>query len=254
MKNVKILFISNSFGDDTIQYMPEIASDFDYDLDLYNLYIGGCDIDKHIFNIQNNLKAYELRIYDKEKKQWETRYGVSVNDFIITEKWDYIILQQASHVSGIPNGLKNINVLLDLVKKLANKDAKYVWNMTWSYPKFSDLEIFKNAFDCNQEKMHTAIAENVKKYILPINDFVKIIPNGKAIYLAREGLGDELIHRDGFHLSYQPGRYLAGLTAVATLLDVEIDEVKFYPEPISEHMKNIFVDCVKDAVEEPFII
>ena len=254
MKNVKILFISNSFGDDTIQYMPEIASDFGYDLDLYNLYIGGCDINKHIYNIQNSLKAYELRVYNKEKRQWETKYDVSVNDFIITENWDYIILQQSSYFSGLPNGLENIDVLLDLVKKLANKDAKFVWNMTWSYPKYSDLEIFKEAFDCNQEKMHNAIAENVKKYILPIKDFVKIIPNGKAIYLAREELGDELIHRDGFHLSYQPGRYLAGLTAVATLLDVEIDEVKFFPEPISEHMKNIFVDCVEDAVEEPFII
>ena len=166
MKNVKILFISNSFGDDTIQYMPEIASDFDYDLDLYNLYIGGCDINKHIYNIQNNLKTYELRVYNKEKREWETRYDVSVNDFIITENWDYIILQQSSYFSGLPNGLENIDVLLDLVKKLANKDAKFVWNMTWSYPKYSDLEIFKEAFDCNQEKMHNAIAENVKKYIL----------------------------------------------------------------------------------------
>lgn len=254
MKKVKILFISNSFGDDTIQYMPEIAHDFDYDLDLYNLFIGGCDINKHIYNIKNNEKAYELRIYNKDKKEWETRIDVSVNDFIITDKWDFIVLQQSSYFSGLPNGLENIEVLLELVKSLANKSTKYVWNMTWSYPKYSDLEIFKEAFDCNQEKMHNAIVENVKEKIVLNKDFVKIIPNAKAIYLAREELGDELIHRDGFHLSYQPGRYLAGLTAIATLLDVDISEVKFYPSPVSEHMKNVFTGCVEDAIEEPFII
>ena len=40
MKKVSILFLANSFADDTIQYMPEIAKDVGYDLDLYNLYIG----------------------------------------------------------------------------------------------------------------------------------------------------------------------------------------------------------------------
>ena len=53
MKKVSILFLANSFADDTIQYMPEIAKDCGYDLDLYNLYIGGCDINRHINNILN---------------------------------------------------------------------------------------------------------------------------------------------------------------------------------------------------------
>lgn len=254
MKQVKILFLSNSFGDDTIQYMPEIALDFGYELDLYNLHIGGCDINKHIHNIKNNIKDYELRLYNKERKEWETKYNVSINEFIVCKKWDFVVLQQASYFSGLKNGLDNIEVLLDLVKKLTNKDVRFVWNMTWSYPKYSDQEIFKEAFECNQDKMHIAIVNNVKQEILTRKEFVKIIPNGKAIYLARKELSDELIHRDGFHLSFQPGRYLAGLTAVATLLNVDISKVKFYPAPVTEEMKNTFIKCVKEALEEPFEI
>ena len=76
MKKNSILFIANSFADDTIQYMPNIAKELGYDLDLYNLFIGGCSIDTHIENLRNNNHLYELRVYNKEQDYWETEYNV----------------------------------------------------------------------------------------------------------------------------------------------------------------------------------
>ena len=173
MKKVSILFLANSFADDTIQYMPHIAKDFDIELDLYNLYIGGCDINHHIKNIENNVKEYELRVFNKEKMEWNTIYNVSSREFIPSKHWDYIVLQQSSYFSGLPNGLDNIDKLVELVKSLANKDAKFIWNMTWAYPKYSDLEVFKEKYHNDSKYMYESIVKNVKEVIVPNKEFNK---------------------------------------------------------------------------------
>lgn len=252
MKKVSILFLANSFSDDTIQYMPEIARDFGYELDLYNLYIGGCDINHHINNILNRVKEYELRSYNKEKQTWETFYNIASTDFIPSRKWDYIVLQQSSYFSGLPNGLENIETLVELVKDLANKDVKLVWNMTWAYPKYSDLEVFKNDYKNDQNFMYQSILNNVKERIVTNKDFEKIIPNGTALQNAREYIDEHLLHRDGFHLGYQFGRFLAGLTAVGTLLDVDLSNVKYHPVEIPDELMNDYIKCAKDAIKDPW--
>ena len=254
MKKLSILFLANSFADDTIQYMPEIAKEVGYDLDLYNLYIGGCDINKHIRNILNSEKAYELRIYNEKTQLWDTKYGVSSNEFIASQRWDYIVLQQSSFYSGLPHGLDNIEELVRLIKEIANKDVKFIWNMTWAYPKYSDLEVFKNQYRNDSMFMYESIVNNVKEYIVSNKDFVKIIPNGTAIANAKEYLKDEVFHRDGFHLSYQFGRFLAGLTAVNTITGQDISNVKFHPVEIDEDTIKIYKKCVKDAINNPFEI
>ena len=254
MKKVSILFLANSFADDTIQYMPEIANELGYDLDLYNLYIGGCDINRHINNILNKEKAYELRVYNKEKHIWETQYEVASTTFIPSKRWDYIVLQQSSYFSGLPHGLDNIEKLIELVKSLANPDVKFIWNMTWSYPHYSDLEVFQKEYKNDSKFMYESIVKNVKEYILPNKDFVKIIPNGTALGNAREHLKDELLYRDGFHLSYQFGRFLAGLTATSAILDEDITNVNYHPIEIDEGTIKIYKDSVRKAIESPLEI
>ena len=252
MKKVSILFLANSFADDTIEYMPRIAKEYGYDLDVFNLYIGGCEVQRHIDNLKSHAKAYELRVFNKEQDYWETEYEVASNDFIASRHWDYIVLQQSSWYSGLKDGLKDVNVLLKMVKELANKDVKFVWNMTWAYPKYSDIEIFIKEFGRDQNKMYRAIVENVKSVILPIKDFVKIIPNGTALMNARRYIKDELLHRDDFHLSYQPGRYLAAMTAVSTILGVDLTNLKYMPnEHVDEAMKQVLIKSAKLAVQSP---
>ncbi len=254
MKKVSILFLANSFADDTIQYMPEIAHELGYDLDVNNLYIGGCDINSHINNILNKEKAYELRIYNKEKHIWETQYALSINEYIPSKKWDYIVLQQSSYYSGLPHGLDNIEKLVELVKGLANSNVKLIWNMTWSYPHYSDLEVFKKEYRNDSKFMYDSIVKNVKEYILPNKDFVKIIPNGTALGNAREHLQDELLYRDGFHLSFQFGRFLAGLMAIRVILDEDITNVNYHPVEIDESTIKIYKDSVRKAIESPLEI
>ena len=249
MKKLSILFIANSFADDTIEYMPRIAKDFGYDLDVFNLYIGGCSVEIHIDNLINHKHAYELRTFNKEKDIWETTLDVASNDFVASRNWDYIVLQQNSYMSGQKDGLKNVNKLVELVKKIANKDVKFAWNMTWAYPKDSDLDVFESEYQKDQQKMFNCILKNVENNIKNNPNFEVIIPNLISLQNARKYYDERVLHRDGFHLSYQPGRYLAGLTAIAAILKVDISKVKYNPDTtkINKQMKNAFVKCVQDS-------
>ena len=244
MKKLSILFLANSFADDTIEYMPRIAKEFGYDLDVFNLFIGGCSIETHIDNLINHKPLYELRTFNKDKDIWEATCNVASNDFIISRRWDYIVLQQNSYMSGLPNGMDNVNKLIDLIKKIINKDVKFVWNMTWAYPKYSDLDVFEAEYNSDQEKMFNCILDNVNNHIKTNPTFVKIIPNGIALQEARKCVDEHLLHRDGFHLSYQPGRYLAGLTACKALLNIDVKKVKYIPkENMDEKLKSTLIEC-----------
>ncbi|MBP5216814.1 MAG: DUF3795 domain-containing protein [Bacilli bacterium] len=56
---LKILFLGNSFSDDTVQWMPDIAEALGIPVKVENLYIGGCSLQTHLENIQEDKPAYE---------------------------------------------------------------------------------------------------------------------------------------------------------------------------------------------------
>ena len=245
-RKVSILFIGNSFSDDMVWYMPYIAESLGINVDVRNLYYGGCEINRHIDFLKNDKPEYEYRYF--ENGEWKTRYGVTSRPIIRSKKWTYIVLQQASYLSGVKDGLKNLETLVYLIKEnLIGKRTKFIWNMTWAYPKYSDLDVFKTSYKNNQIKMLNGIINNVNERIMFNPDFRIIIPTGIAIQHMRSLVDEHILHRDGFHLSYQPGRFLASLTAIKTIFDVDITKNTFIPQ---ENMDDILyakmIKVVKD--------
>ena len=55
---MKILAIGNSFSQDATHYLHQIAAADQVDLDVVNLYIGGCSLERHWMNIQNEAEEY----------------------------------------------------------------------------------------------------------------------------------------------------------------------------------------------------
>ena len=58
---MKILAIGNSFADDSFEYFSKIANDFNEEVIIGVLFIGGCSLKMHRYNAENNLSAYEYR-------------------------------------------------------------------------------------------------------------------------------------------------------------------------------------------------
>ncbi len=91
---MKVLAIGNSFSQDATRYLHQIAEADGTDLKVVNLFIGGCSLKRHYFNILNDIKDYDFEFNGEN-----TRIKVSVREALKSDEWDVVTLQQVSNES-----------------------------------------------------------------------------------------------------------------------------------------------------------
>ena len=248
---LKILCIGNSFSTDTMQWMPQIAKDLGIkNIFLGNLYISGCSLETHVKHALEENAAYDFRT--TTDGTWSSTKEYRLNDAIAEYEWDFISFQQASHESGMPDTYDDLNTLTRIVSTLC-PGAELVWNMTWAYQSNSTHASFP-LYNSNQMFMYNAIVSAVQEKISPITDIKYIVPNGTAIQNARTShLGDNLT-RDGYHLTTDIGRYIAGVTFLHTVLDIDVSNLKFAPNNMSNNIRTIALESAINAVKTPFSV
>ena len=237
---MKVLSIGNSFSQDAQRYLHEIAKNDGVDLFSVNLYIGGCSLEIHYNNIVENNANYSLEINGKT-----TNTYTSIKDALLSEKWDYITLQQASPKSGDYSSYNPyIKDIYNYVKKLCPY-AKILIHQTWAYEDKSQ-KLFTTPYK-SADEMYNAIKNAYGKCFSDL-DFDGLIPSGKAMINAIK-LGIEKIHRDSFHASLGAGRYLLGLVwyKYLTCNDVSNNSFDLLDEPITENEREIVIKAVNDA-------
>lgn len=247
---LRILMIGNSFSDDTSYYLPDIYKDLGYDsFEVGNAYIGGCSIDTHYSNASNNKAAYYFRYY--ENGEWNMTYGEKKQtlEYAIRFKdWDIITFQQVSGLSGIPSTYSNLSELVSYVEKnVTNENVQFFFNMTWAYQGNSSHKDFAN-YDNDQMTMYNAIVSTVQSSVE-----MPIIPNGTAIQNARTSyIGDNLT-RDGYHLTMDFGRYIAGLTLMGQL-GFDISEVSYLPTGLTDGHYKVAIESATNALKTPYSV
>lgn len=245
---LKILTIGNSFSDDTMQYVYDIAQDLKVkNIKLGNLYIGGCSLDTHASNAREDKSAYEYRT--NTAGAWSTVKDYKMSDAIRSENWDFISLQQASGSSGIVSTYSQLEYMIGYVRSLC-PTAKLVWNMTWAYQQDTTHSAFSK-YNSDQTVMYNAILTAVEKKIRPREEIHAISPTGTAIQNARSSYVGDRLTRDGYHLSLDFGRYVAGLTFLHKLTGLSIDSVSFAPSGVDENMQKIAIESAVNAVAQP---
>lgn len=91
-----------------------------------------------------------------------------------------------------------------------------------------------------------------KEKVLDATEISMVIPSGTVIQNARtSSLGDTLT-RDGYHLSLDNGRYLAGVSYVAKRSGVDISKLTYKPEGVTDTTRRIAIDAVQKAMQKPF--
>ncbi len=244
---MKLLCIGNSFSEDATAHLSQIAQSAGVHMTVGNLIIGGCNLDTHLNNLNTNAPAY---IYDFNQGEGFVRTeNKDLAQTLQSEAWDVITLQQASHDSGVAESYAALSPLLTGVQALC-PTAKLYWHMTWAYQKDSNHWAFPR-YANNQNQMYEGILACVRQQVLPDSRFSGIIPNGTAIQNARSILGDSLT-RDGFHLSYAFGRYLAGLTFFSVLTGKPASSASYLPEGVTEEQASLAKKCVEQALLSPF--
>ena len=219
---MNILCIGNSFSQDATRYLHQISNG---EIEVTNMAIGGCSFERHYNGLTKERETY---LHEVNGEAIGDGY---LDEVIYTKKWDYVSIQQVSHYSGMAETYEPyLPYILGYIKG-ACPDAKVVFHRTWAYSDYSNHD-FYYLYENSRIKMYEAIInatnEMCKKYNLDI------IPNGDAVEEARKlPEFDEKTHpitRDGFHLSLDYGRYLAGLVMFKFFTGKSATAVTYEPD------------------------
>ncbi len=208
---MKLLSIGNSFSQDAHRWLHDVAEVNGFELETVNLYIGGCSLEMHWDNVVNNSEAY-----DYERNGSTTGEKIGILRALQLEDWDVITVQQVSQLSGLPESYDPyLENLAAFVREHCPK-AKLYFHQTWAYETDSTHGGFA-FYENDQKKMFDRIvevttqkAESIRAEILPVGTAVQHIRETVPVF--DYGNGGESLCRDGFHLSWEYGRYIAAVT------------------------------------------
>lgn len=237
---MKILSIGNSFSQDAQRYLHELAKHDGVELYSVNLFIGGCTLEKHYDNLVQDTANYQREINGQATGEFTT-----IKSALVSERWDYITLQQASHKSGdYASYIPYITELYRYIKTLC-PSAKILLHQTWAYEDKSEklsITPYQTA-----EEMHTAIV-NAYNQALEEVGFDGLIPCGQAMINAIR-LGAGTMHRDTFHANLGKGRYLLALTWYHSITgnDITRNDFNDLEEWITKTEREIIIKAVTTA-------
>jgi len=259
---LRILGIGNSHTEDTFQFIHDVAFALGIEqVEIAYCWIGGSTLEQHIGNLAANNPAYELCTYETD---WTKKQNVTLQSALTGSSWDFITLQQEATAGGQADRLAQAGDFAASVHALC-PDAVLAWNMIWAFPEEWDEipyfeEPFTRLYQHNTEKMYGSVLAAVQECIVPVELIDVIIPNATAIHNARQtymNLKPSGLYRDGLHLSYIRGRYIASMTAVAALTGLDITQIE---EHIAQnYMKtedyaHCAVEAVANALANPWSV
>ncbi len=251
---LSLLAIGNSFSVDGLQYFWNIARSLGISkVVLGNLYIGGCSLATHYTNAKNDSASYTY--YYNDNGTWKTTSSYKMSTALKARSWDYVSMQQNSGNSGLESTYNsNLTNLITYVKgKLTNSKTKLVWHMTWAYQKDSTHSSFSN-YNKNQTTMYNGIVTAVTNKILTNSNFDRVIPNGTAVQNMRSSYVGDTLTRDGYHMSYDQGRFLVALMFVKSITGLDVAKNTYLPSGVSDTYAYVAVNAVNKAYSAPLKI
>lgn len=209
---LRVLCILNSFTDDMTEYNHEFINGSTIDISkicLYRCTIGGSQLSTWV------------DAYNDNRQLTMVRRGGGITQSVVTgslkqllnQEWDVIIVQQISQLSNNYESIKeSLPKLIKAFKRHCKTQHLTIgWQSIWSYTEAYNPTFF--GVDGWKQICKTTIEQALKIGA----DF--IIPTGTAIQNARSvsGVtniinGGNNMTRDGYHLQYGTGRYIACAT------------------------------------------
>lgn len=226
---MNVLAIGNSYSADGTRYVHQLAESCGENINITNLVIGGCTLERHFRNMHSGEK-----VYFHEFNGIGTGLTVSLKEALLIREWDVITIQQQSYNSTMYDTFQPyLNELVAYIRKLAPK-AKIALQQTWGYrdgerslrsyengsAMFADV---KASYECAAQEIHADM----------------IIRSGEVFEgLKANGVYDYF--RDAIHASLGLGRYALGLMWVKTLTGkspYETGEIRLDEDVSKEHLE-----------------
>lgn len=249
--SLKILAIGDKTTWDTFTYFPSMLEEStNIDFICARAYFDGELRFEHLWDYMENEK--EKFAYEKTGEL--TQKNKKIEDILKDEQWDYIIVQEATDIAGVPEKTRPYvgNVVNFLREKCPS--AELVYQETWAYEEyfFPDNIVFERYYDKDQKKMYSMVHEATKEICLD-NNIKYIIPTGTAIQFARSNFGEvdyeerrALVVQEK-HLSYA-GSYLSALAWMECFTGIDARKISYNPLNLSDEFINMLERCTHIAV------
>lgn len=239
---IRILCIGNSFSWDAVeQELVPLCEEKGVQVEVHNLYYGGCSLQQHAQFLLQDKPAYSHRVCTNDEPRI-VKDTITLRQALRDGEYDYISLQQASHDSGIRASYEPwLSMLIDTVRAYQSH-AQLYWMQTWAYSQDAKHPAYPR-YHCDQQEMWDSIVACTPK-CLPV------IPCGSAIQLARATkLGDTLC-RDGYHLNYAYGRYTAACVWYEILTGKDVRKNKYMNAQMTTKQRRMTQKSAHQAVKK----
>lgn len=257
--SLKILAIGNSFTDDGMTYLPGLIAHAGLSyVKIAKIVVGGASLQYHYNhalqydNVYNYYTSEGGRSFSKKGKK-------SFSDALSDDQWDIVVMQQVSQYSGLYYTYQPYLDSLIVFVRRQLPHSVIAWQMTWAYGSESTHSGFSN-YNQNQTTMYNAICTSVDEAVKESNLDV-VIPSGMAIQKLRATSVNNPpldLTRDGYHLDYGAGRYVAGCTWFESLIAPvyytcvigNTLRTKYGRVPVDNDVATICQQAAHEAVEE----
>ena len=245
---MQVLSIGNSFSQDAQYWLHDIAAADGVDMQVVNLYIGGCSLAQHWENYQQDVPSYDWELNGRPVAM------CALKEALTRQRWDVVTLQQASHFSGQYETFQPYLQRLAATVREQCPDAVLYIHQTWSYESDSTHAGFA-AYECSQQVMYDRLTDCYIRAAQAIT--ADILPVGRVIQTLRTTVpafdyekGGMSLNRDGFHLSLLYGRYAAALTWYGLLTGRDVRCSRFIPRLEGEDTDKSVIDAIRQTVHE----
>ena len=193
---VKILFVGNSFTQDSTVYAPYVVNSLTdkVRLTVGISYYGGASIDDYIGFFNNDDQVLEYDLKQPTSTAWTISSNKTIKEILSDQKWDVIVINQKNTGNMAWSTYSNLSQLMDDFISFCYSTNNYAVRIGWLAPQIYYVSggTYQNAMDCAEKVIENTVA-----------DFV--IPCGTAIQNARQtslnSLGDAGgLTSDGQHL------------------------------------------------------
>ncbi len=240
---INILSIGNSFSQDATHYLHKIAEAGGVDTKVVNLYIGGCNLERHWSNVQSGAEDYLYELNGKSTEKY-----ISVQEALREEKWDYIITQQASHDSGWSETYEPFlgNLVCYIRKQVP--EAEILMQETWAYEIDSTHGNFPRYHNSQQEmyerlrKAYNAAADRHGLRLIPCGDIIQKLRENPPFIYEEGGIS---LCRDGFHMNYIYGRYALAAVWYKSITGNSVEDNTYIPMTSSAPDEKVDLEALK---------
>ena len=251
---MKILFVGNSFAEDTANHAVDIAHSMGIsDVKIGVLFFGGCPIEMHYEYLMTDAAAYTYHL--NEGDGWSSTPEYKISDAVRSDAWDWIVIQHGTKNGNRYTSVECYEKLTPLVcgiREMLVSRAKFAFNLTWlGESTRQHHEIL--SYGADMALMRRRLEEVTREVILTNPNIDALIPTGTAIENARTShIG--LLTRDCYHLSMDKGRYIAALSLISTLSEIDPGRVSWAPDGVDEYAVRVAIESVRAAIESPLTV